>query len=291
MEDRAKDFTMTSELIFDAKAKLGEGPTWDAASQTLYWIDILGKRLYAGSQLLAELDAYPGCAAPMRNGHLIVGTRFDILDFDPKTKRSTVLSTLSGEPECNRVNDGKCDPAGRFLLGTMDMVNERDPIGTLYSFDGTLRPLVGGLTISNGIAWSPDLKTVYHIDTPTRLVKAYDYDVEKGTMTRPRVLIEVPAELGWPDGMTSDREGNLWIAMWGGAKVTRWNPQGKLIGQVAVPGLNTSSCVFGGKNLNELYVTTARKGMTEAELAKYPLTGGLFRIATDTTGMDTYVFG
>ncbi len=282
---------MTSELILDAKAKLGEGPSWDAATQTLYWIDILNKRLYAGTELLAELDAYPGCAAPCRNGHLIVGTRFDILDFDPSTKRSTVLATLNSEPANNRVNDGKCDPAGRFLLGTMDMDNERDPTGSLYSFDGAVRPLLNGLIISNGIAWSPDLKTMYHTDTPTRLVKAYDYDVETGTLARPRGVIEVPAELGWPDGMTSDREGNLWIAMWGGAKVTRWSPQGRLIGQVAVPALNTSSCVFGGKNLDELYVTSARKGMTEAQLAEYPLTGGLFRVATNTRGMETFVFG
>jgi sugar lactone lactonase YvrE len=282
---------MTSELILDAQAQLGEGPTWDASAQTLYWIDILRKRLYSGTGLVAELDAFPGCVAPMANGHLIIGTRFDIVDFDPASRSSRVLATLNGEPANNRVNDGKCDPAGRFLLGTMDMIEERDPVGTLYSFDGTVRPLLGGLTISNGIAWSPDAKTMYHIDTPTRLVKAYDYDVETGTITRPRVLIEVPQELGWPDGMTSDREGNLWIAMWGGAQVTRWNPQGRLIGRVAVPALNTSSCVFGGKNLDELYVTSARKGMTPAQLAEYPLTGGLFRVATDTVGTETFVFG
>jgi sugar lactone lactonase YvrE len=281
---------MTTELITDAKALLGEGPTWDSRTQTLYWLDILNRRLYAGTEVLTAFDAYPGCAAPCRNGHLIVGTRFNILDFDPVSRRSAVLAELTDEPETNRVNDGKCDPAGRFLLGTMDMVEERRPTGALYSFDGTVKRLFDGQIISNGITWSPDLKTMYHIDTPTRLVKAYDYDVATGTLGRPRVLIDVPADLGWPDGMTSDREGNLWIAMWGGAKVTRWSPDGKLIGQIAIPALNASSCVFGGKNLDELYVTSARKGMTPAQLAEYPLTGGLFRVATSTVGMETFFF-
>jgi sugar lactone lactonase YvrE len=282
---------MTTELITDAKALLGEGPSWDARTQTLYWLDILNRRLYAGTDVLAEFGAYPGCAAPCRNGRLIVGTRFRLLDFDPISRSSSVLAELPGEPESNRVNDGKCDPAGRFLLGTMDMVEERRPTGALYSFDGTVRRLLDGQIISNGIAWSPDSKTMYHIDTPTRLVKAYDYDLASGTPTRPRVVIDVPANLGWPDGMTSDREGNLWIAMWGGARVTRWSPTGKLIGQVAVPALNASSCVFGGKNLDELYITSARKGMTPAQLAEYPLSGGLFRVATSTVGMETFLFG
>jgi len=282
---------MKVELIVDAQAVLGEGPTWDAKTQTLYWLDIVNKRLYSGSAVLTEFDAYPGCLAPCRDGNLIVGTRFDILSFDPVARRSTVLASLSEEPEGNRVNDGKCDPAGRFLLGTMDMVNEREPTGALYSFDGAVHPLLGGQIISNGITWSPDGKTLYHIDTPTRLVKAYRYDVESGLLAHPRVHISVPAELGWPDGMTSDQEGNLWIAMWGGAQITKWSPSGRLLEQVPVPALNVTSCVFGGEDRNELYITSARKGMNESELAGYPYSGGLFRMVTKTTGMETFQFG
>ena len=133
----------------------------------------------------------------------------------------------------NRFNDGKCDPAGRFLAGTMDDA-EKEASGSLYSYspDGTLKTLLTGLRISNGLTWSPDHQTFYHIDTPTRQVTAFDYDLATGNLANPRPVISIPPELGWPDGMTSDAEGMLWVAMWGGAKLTRWNPAtGQLAGR------------------------------------------------------------
>jgi sugar lactone lactonase YvrE len=174
---------------------------------------------------------------------------------------------MQTELPTSRVKDGKCDPAGRFLAGTMDM-NEKDPNGALYSFDGQqITTLLSGVTISNGLAWSPDHKTFYYIDTPTRQVKAFDYDLAAGQIANPRTVIHVPESIGWPDGMTSDTDGNLWIAMWGGAQMTKWNPNtGKLLEQIPVPALNTSACVFGGKDMNELYITSARKGMSDADL-------------------------
>lgn len=282
---------MNVELLLDAKAALGEGPAWDEKTQTLYWVDILGKRIYAGTELLAELEDFIGCLAPCKNGNLLLGMRASFVDFDPDSSRQTVLATLS-ESATNRVNDGKCDPSGRFIAGTMDM-NEKDPTGSLYSFDGTsTRTLLTGVTISNGLAWSPDHKTFYYIDTPTREVKAFDYDPSTGEIANPRAAIRVPESLGWPDGMTSDTEGNLWIALWGGAQVARWNPNtGRLLEKIPVPALQPSSCVFGGKNRNELYITSARKNMSEADLKKYPLSGGLFRVATKVEGMPTFAFG
>jgi sugar lactone lactonase YvrE len=286
---------MKAELLFDAKAALGEGPAWDAKTQTLYWVDILEKKIHAGTELLTQLDDLIGCLAPCKNGNLILaltGTegRASFVDFDPATSQQTVLATLT-ESATNRINDGKCDPAGRFLAGTMDM-NEKDPTGTVYSFDGKdVKPLLGGVTISNGLAWSPDHKTFYYIDTPTREVRAFDYDVKTGGIANPRAAIRVPEALGWPDGMTSDTAGNLWIAMWGGAQVTRWNPgTGQLLEQLSMPVLQPSSCVFGGKDMNELFVTSARKGMSEADLQKYPLSGGLFRVQTKYEGMPTFEF-
>jgi sugar lactone lactonase YvrE len=283
---------METKLIFDAKAKLGEGPAWDAATQTLYWVDILNKRIYAGTELLVELDELVGFAAPCKNGHLLVGKRFQFVDLDPATKQETLRVTLDSELPTNRLNDGKCDPAGRLIAGTMDM-NETDPNGTLYSFDGKqATPLLDRITISNGLAWSPDHKTFYYIDTPTREVKAFDYDLASGQIANPRVAIELGDTPGWPDGMTSDTDGNLWIAMWGGAQVTKWDPNSsKLLDQFAVPALHTSCPVFGGKDMNELYITSARKGMSEAELMEYPLSGGLFKIETKVTGMPTFTFG
>ena len=283
---------MNIELLLDAKASLGEGPAWDAKTQTLYWVDILEKRVYAGTKILAQLDDYIGCLAPRKNGNLVLGTRSGFADLNVDTGQLTVLASLDSDPPTNRINDGKCDPAGRFLAGTMDM-NETDPNGALYSFDGKqITRLLDGITISNGLAWSPDHKTFYYIDTPTREVKAFDYDLSTGQIANPRVAIHVPDSLGWPDGMTSDADGNLWIALWGGAQVTKWNPNaGKLLEQIAVPALHTSACVFGGKDMNELHITSARKGMSEADLKKFPLSGGLFKVVTDVTGMPTFKFG
>jgi sugar lactone lactonase YvrE len=283
---------MQTELVLDAKATLGEGPAWDAETQTLYWVDILGKRVYAGVELLAELDEFIGCLAPCKNGHLILGKRFQFVEFDPATKQETVLVTLGSELATNRLNDGKCDPAGRFLAGTMDM-KEVDPVGALYSFDGKQNTtLVDQVTVSNGLAWSPDHKTFYYIDSPTHQVRAYDYDVASGQTANPRVIIQIEESLGFPDGMTSDTDGNLWIAIWGGAQVMKWNPNtGKLLEQISVPALHSSCPVFGGRDMNELYITSARVGMSEADLIKYPLSGGLFKVKTKATGLPTFKFG
>lgn len=282
---------MNAELLFDAKAALGEGPAWDAKTQTLYWVDILQKKIYAGTKVLAELDEFIGCLAPRKNGNLILGKRASFVDFEPASSRQTVLAALSESPT-NRINDGKCDPAGRFLAGTMDM-NEKQASGSLYSFDGKqVTRLLDGIRISNGLAWSPDHKTFYYIDTPTREVKAFDYDAAGGQIANPRIAFRVPEALGWPDGMTSDTRGRLWIAMWGGAQVIRWDPKtGQLLEQIPVPALQTSSCVFGGRNMNELFITSARVGMSEADLQKYPLSGGLFRVQTNVEGMPTFEFG
>lgn len=283
---------MQPKLLYDTKAQLGEGPIWDARNQTLYWIDILGKRVYCEGEVLAQLDDFIGCIAPRANGGLILTTRFSFASLDVDSAKLTVIASPENEPSTNRFNDGKCDPRGRFLAGSMDN-GETEPTGSLYSFDGkSITNLLSNVTISNGLTWSPDYKTFYYIDTPTRKVMAYDYDLEAGAIANPRLAIEIPDQsLGWPDGMTSDMQGNLWIAMWGGAQVTKWNPNtGKLLEQIPVPAKNVSSAVFGGKNRNELYLTSARKGLDDVTLSEYPLTGGVFRIETDVEGMPTFEF-
>jgi sugar lactone lactonase YvrE len=282
---------MKTELLFDTKATLGEGPIWHARTQTLYWIDILEKRIYCGGDVLSELDDLIGCIAPRKSGGLVLAQRVGFASLELDSVGLTPLASPSEELSTNRFNDGKCDPRGRFLAGTMDM-GETDPTGSLYSFDGTsITKLLSNVTISNGMAWSPDYKTFYYIDTPTRTVRAFDYDLETGAIANARIAVSISESLGWPDGMTSDVQGNLWIAMWGGAQVTKWDPNtGELLEQLPVPAKNVSSCVFGGKNLNELYITSARKGLDEATLAQYPLTGGVFRIQTSVEGMPTFEF-
>ena len=281
---------MKAELFFDAKATLGEGPVWDAKTQSLYWVDILQKKIYLEKDCLAELDSYIGCLAPSSNGNLILGLQRGLSAFQVDSAALKNLAAID-EPATNRVNDGKCDPAGRFLFGTLDM-NEKEASGALYSFDGrTVTRLLSAIRISNGLAWSPDHKTFYYIDTPTREVKAFDYDVSNGQIANPRAVIHVPAELGWPDGMTSDTQGNLWIALWGDAQVTRWKPAtGELLDRIPVPALQTSCPVFGGRAMNELYITSARVGMSAADLQKYPLSGGLFKVTTRVEGMPTFEF-
>ena len=286
---------MKPELLFDAKATLGEGPIWDSRTETLYWIDILEKRIYCGGEVLLQLDDLIGCIAPRKSGGLVIASgesgRLSFASLELDSLKLTALASPTDEPSNNRFNDGKCDPRGRFLAGTMDM-GEIDPFGSLYSFNGrSITKLLSHVTISNGMAWSPNHNTFYYIDTPTREVKAFDYDIDTGAIANPRLAIHIPAEYGWPDGMTSDTQGNLWIAMWGGAQVTKWDANtGKLLEQIPVPAKNVSSCVFGGTNRNELYVTSARKGLDEATMEQYPLTGGVFRIQTNVEGMPTFEF-
>ena len=297
----------TPQLLLDARAFLGEGPAWDSAHQRLYWVDIFPGLLHifdpkTNLDEIIDVGQPLGCVAPAMGGNLILGLksglatlRFDTQGgaLDLSTAKLDFVASPESDMPGNRFNDGKCGPDGRFLAGTMDNT-EADATGSLYSLspDGSLKTLLTGVRISNGLAWSPDHKTLYFIDTPTHKVMAYDYDLRSGLIANPRAAVEVPEKMGWPDGMTSDYDGNLWVAMWGGAALTVWSPaNGALIEKIVIPAKNVSSCVFGGLEQNELYVTSARKGLGDADLSAYPATGGLFRIQTNVTGMPTFVFG
>ncbi|MDP2994685.1 MAG: SMP-30/gluconolactonase/LRE family protein [Anaerolineales bacterium] len=295
---------MQPELLLDARADLGEGPAWDASRGLLYWVDIHTGRLHTydpGEEIdhWVNVGESLGCVAPRpvslqtRGTSLVIALNSGFMTFNLPSQRMVFLANPEPHLTGNRFNDGKCDPAGRFLAGTMDDA-EKEASGSLYSYspDGTLKTLLTGVRISNGLTWSPDYQTFYYIDTPTRQVTAFDYDLATGNIANPRPVVNVPPKLGWPDGMTSDAEGMLWVAMWGGAKLTRWNPAtGQLLEAIPVPALNVTSCVFGGPDLTDLYITSARKWMSAEQLAKVPLSGGLFRIRTKMRGMPTFEFG
>jgi sugar lactone lactonase YvrE len=208
------------ELILDAHADLGEGPAWEPTTGGLYWVDIHSGRLHIfnpedGSDRSVDVGEYLGCAAPRRSGGLVLGLRSGFATSDsalPAEEPLKLRALVNPEPDLpgNRFNDGKCDPAGRFLAGSMDDA-EIEASGSLYSLspDGTVKTLLSGTRIANGLTWSPDYHTFYFIDTPTRTVMAYDYDLARGAIANPRQAISVPPELGWPDGMTSDTRGQL----------------------------------------------------------------------------------
>ena len=287
---------MNVELVVDAKATLGEGAIWDARRQRLLWVNIVEGEVHAynpadDTDQAVEVGQAVGTVVPRRGGGLMLALEHGFASFDLETHELTIINDPEQDLPDNRFNDGKCDPAGRFWAGTMSA--DRTPVASLYRMDAdhTVQRVLGGVTVSNGIAWSLDQSTMYYIDTPTRQVDAFDFDVESGQITNRRVVITVPEQAGKPDGMTIDAEGKLWIAMWDGSRITRWDPStGRLEQTIPIPARKVTSCAFGGEHLDDLYVTTARNGMTETELRDQPHAGGVFRVRPGVRGVEAFEF-
>jgi sugar lactone lactonase YvrE len=285
------------ELVLDAKAILGEGPCWDQEGHILYWLDILQKKVHiyqpeTNENREIQLDQLIGTIGLRKEGGAIAALEKGFYFIDVETGQLEPICDPERNIPNNRFNDGKCDAAGRFWAGTMDKT-EASNQGALYCLDSKLRveTKLQNLGISNGLAWSSDNQYFYFIDTPTKKVLQFDYHLATGNIANPVEVISFEDQEGMPDGMTIDEEGMLWIAHWGGAKVSRWDPaSGKQLTEVLVPAKNVTSCTFGGDDLKDLYITTARKGMDEAELEKYPHSGGLFRIRTGVKGVPAYAF-
>lgn len=284
------------ERLTDEPAILGEGPCWHAQKKVLYWIDILGKRLHCydpadSSDRFWDIGQLVGTVAPRASGGLLLGLVEGFAYFDPDTEELEHLPAI--EPgTMTRFNDGKCDPAGRFWCGSMDL-KEEEALGSLYRMgtDGDVAKIESNVSISNGLGWSPDRSTMYYIDSPTKTVSAFDYNLETGAATNRRSVFRLGEDEGYPDGMTVDNEGMIWLAHWAGARVCRWNPNTcELLERYDTPAPHTSACCFGGDDLSDLYITTARKGLSDEQLEKYPLSGHLFRLRTDVTGSETFSF-
>ncbi|MGA2481403.1 MAG: SMP-30/gluconolactonase/LRE family protein, partial [Spirochaetia bacterium] len=215
-----------------------------------------------------------------------------LAEFVPETGSLKRLIPLEADIPENRSNDGKCDPAGRFWVGSM-APDDHEGGASLYRLekDYSLCRVLSGVTISNGLVWSHDRTKMYYIDTPTRHVFAFDYRLETGEISNRRVCIEIPQGRGFPDGMTIDEEGMLWIALFGGWGVSRWNPlNATMLEYVEMPVKNITSCSFGGERLDELYVTSARILNTESELAQQPHAGNLFHLEPGVRGVPLAVF-
>jgi len=274
--------------IWPVASRLGEGPLWSQREQALYWTDILGCQLHRYTPESDESHSWVFheyiCAVAEREradsaGALIVTLRSGFAFFD--TVHSTLTRLHDPEPELpgNRFNDGKVDACGRFWAGTMDF-NCQEPTGSLYRFDADLSctRVEGGYAVSNGPAWSLDGRTMYHNDTAACRVYAYDFDAKTGVVANRRLFLQLEASDGYPDGMTTDAQGGLWVAYFGGGKVVRYLADGTPERSIELPVSDVTSCTFGGRGLRTLFITTAMEGLDEVALERQPLAGGLFSI-------------
>ena len=282
------------ELVLDARAAIGEGAIWNTALQRLHWIDIPAQRVFTfdpatGENRACDVGQKVGTVVPRAAAARMLALHEGFASFDPVTGRVALLPRPpEHDPAIVRFNDGKCDPAGRFWAGTMALVKGPRPLGRLHRLDvdGSMHVMLRDVGTSNGIAWSLDRRTLYYIDTPLLRVDAFDYDDATGAIANRRPVITVPPEGGRPDGCTLDAEGMLWVAMFNGGSVTRWNPHtGERLQTICLPVARVTSCAFGGPGLETLYLTSARLGLTEAELAAQPLAGGLFQVRPGVCGL------
>jgi sugar lactone lactonase YvrE len=291
---------VTVACAVDSRDKLGEGAFWSAEEQCLWWLDIImPSRLHRFTPATGKHESWPmpemiTAMARRADGSLLVASQHGLNLFDPKDgSLKRIAAPEAGRPG-NRSNDGAPDAKGRFWFGSMQNNVAPDggdlPItessGTLWRVDADLAatPMATGIGITNGIAWSPDSKTLYVADTLIETIYAYDFDLESGAIANRRVFSDVKG-LGFADGATIDAEGYLWSARWEGSAVVRFAPDGSVDRVVPVPATRVTSCTFGGPELDTLYVTTSRQGVDAETLARYPQQGGLFALQPGVKGL------
>lgn len=273
----------TIEPVLEHRCLLGEGPVWDADRQRILWVDILRGEIHQYFTLTEKHNIFKagqmvGAIALTKTGSLIGALHHGFYYIDLENEHLEQITDPEAHLPENRFNDGKCDPAGRFWAGTMSVTGKANA-GKLYMLDTdhSVQTKIDGVSCSNGLAWSHDQKTFYYIDTGTQEVVAYDFHPANATIANKRTIIRIAPEEGYPDGMTIDSEGMLWVAIWGGGKVKRFNPAtGLCIGEIHLPVTLVTSCTFGGPTLRDLYITTARTGLTDVELLAQPLAGSIF---------------
>ncbi len=293
----------TAQLLLDAQATLGEGPIWDTREQVLWWIDINEHRLHRYDPQAAadsesrcrtyDLGQRVGTVVPRTSGGLMLAVEHGFAAYDPLTRQLDVLADPEAHLPGNRFNDGKCDPAGRFWAGTLQSVEEDMQAGTLYCMypDGRVEPRVTKVGISNGIVWSSDKTTMYFIDSPTRRVDAFDYDDATGEIANRRTAVALPEGIGYPDGMAIDAEDKLWVALWAGWGVARFDPAtGELLEKIDVGASQVTACALGGPELTDMYITTARRDLTGDLLDDQPHAGGLFHARVSVPGVPSTAF-
>lgn len=275
---------------------MGEGAIWNPLNNLLYWVDITGCALHwynpaTGTNHSRAVSSMIGTVVPETDTTVIAALQDGIYRVSTDTGAETLLGKPFSNPDL-RFNDGKCDPRGRFWAGTTSLSGKRNS-AALYRMDAdsSIHTMLEGVSISNGIVWSADRKTMYYIDTPICTVQAFDYEDETGSISNRRDAFSIAAGGGFPDGMTMDEEGMLWIAMWGAGCINRYNPAtGQLLLQISVPAPHVSSCAFGGADLSTLYITTARVELSDAQLQRYPQSGSLFSVQPGFRGVSANIY-
>jgi sugar lactone lactonase YvrE len=280
------------DIAFATPSELGEGALWDARQQRLYWVDILLQKVYAydpksRSNLAYDVGQSVGTVVLTDDDKLLLGLRNGFGWLEPATGETHLVSDPEADKPHTRFNDGKCDPQGRFWVGT---ICEREP-----TFDGGLYCLAHDLSVTkkldkiqcgNGLVWSKDGTRFYYIDTPTQQIWGFDFAGTSGQISNKTVVATIPRGHGCPDGMTIDEADHLWVAMWDGGRVLRVDPAtGQIECEIPMPARNVTSVAFGGADLDELYVTTARVGMSPEQRHEFPHAGSLFRVKLPYRGV------
>jgi sugar lactone lactonase YvrE len=278
------------ELVLDARAELGEGPIWDDRRQRLVFVDILRGHVHefdpaTGKDRVVEFPWPVGAVALKDDGNWLLAAANGFHTANPENGNVQYGTAVEADRPENRMNDGYVDARGRFWAGTMNM-RDVPGEGTLYRLDsdGSVLPMITGVSISNGIDWSPDDRTAYYIDTPTGCIDAFDFDVVTGVLSHRRLFAEIAADDGFPDGLVVDAEGFVWVCLWQGGAVRRYGPDGRLDRSIPVPASQVTKCAFGGPDLDDLFITTAWVGLSDTERDAQPLAGGLFRCRPGVKG-------
>ena len=288
--------TPTPEPIGYYSSTWGEGPIWHG--NHLIYVDIEAHKIVAfepatGVEKIWPVGQRVGTVVPAARGGLIWAGDHGFYHLDEMTGQSTALADPEADVPHNRFNDGKCDPAGRFWAGSMHLGPVRTASSALWCMDAELRvrKMYSPTTVSNGIVWTSDKRTMYFIDSPTRRVDAFDYDNETGEISNRRTAIALPDGIGYPDGMAIDSEDKLWVALWAGWGIARFDPlTGDLLDKIDVQASQVTACAFGGAELKDLFITTARRDLQGAALDDQPHAGGLFHIQLDVAGVPSTAY-
>jgi sugar lactone lactonase YvrE len=286
----------TVELMLDARAELAEGPIWDDRLQRLWWVDITAGTVHltdtsTGSDQTIPVGQPIGAMGLRETGSPVVAVRDGFASLREGGGIDLIAEVEIDDPTM-RMNDGKVGPDGGFWAGTM-AADERPGVGHFYRLDpdGSVDDLFGGATISNGLDWSLDGRSLYYIDSPLRRVDRFDVGPDGRSLSGRTVAFQIEApDDRVPDGMTIDAEGFLWVCLWDGWAVERYAPEGHLDRRVDIPAAQVTSCAFGGRDLDELYITTARDGFPAGGRADQPHAGGIFRVRPGVRGRPSHRF-